>query len=198
MVKLSDIQRLAKEQNFNQERTENMKQISYQQAQNIIDVACEGWKRELFTTWGQDIIFKRKIEITEEFYQKMRKACTAPQNELFDEIFGKQCPYKVGDWVIDKKAEYPARKVSAVNPHFLYFEDYVGTYTFDYCRLATQEEIDAANIIPEGTPCLVRDTKTASWRLVYSNGKGRFKGADPTTYTWEYVQVLDVNNLPKY
>ena len=205
MVKLSDIQRLAKEQNLNQKQIENMKQITYQQAQNIIDVACESWKKELFTIWGQDIIFKRKIKITEEFYQKMRRACTAPQNVLFDDIFGKDSiPYKVGDWVIgwfckNEKYTEKAWQIREISDKYVYPSSNL-THNTDpvHLRFATEEEIAVAKIIPEGVACLVRHTKTDSWRLVYSNGKGRFKGADSTTYTWEYVQVLDVNNLPKY
>jgi hypothetical protein len=186
-------------------KTENMKQISYQQAQNIIDVACESWKRELFTIWGQDIIFKRKIEITEEVYQKMRKACTAPQNVLFDDIFGKDSiPYKVGDWVIgwfckNEKYTEKAWQIGKISDKYVYPSSNL-THNTDpvHLRFATEEEIAVAKIIPEGVACLVRDTKKSSWRLVYSNGKGKFKGADGFTYAWEYVQVLDVNNIPKY
>jgi hypothetical protein len=205
MVKLSDIQRLAKEQNFNQKQEENMKKITYQQAQNIIDVACEAWKKELFTIWGQDIIFKRNIEITETFYQKMRKACTAPQNELFDDIFGKDViSYKVGDWVVgwfckNDKYSNKAWKIGEVSDKYVYPSTNL-THNTDlkHLRLATDEEIIKAQHIPEGVACLVRDTKTSAWKLAYSGGNGKFKTADPTSYTWEYVQILDVNNLPKY
>jgi hypothetical protein len=31
----------------------------------------------------------RNIEISEDFYKEMRKACTAEQHKLFDDIFGK-------------------------------------------------------------------------------------------------------------
>jgi hypothetical protein len=63
--------------------------ISYTQAQEIIKIACARWKVKLAEKWAKEIVLERPIEITEEFYQKMRKACTGPQNASFDEIFGK-------------------------------------------------------------------------------------------------------------
>ena len=66
-----------------------MKIITYQQAQEIIDVACNNWKDKLFILWGKYIVYKKDVEIAENFYQEMRKVCTAEQHELFDTIFGK-------------------------------------------------------------------------------------------------------------
>jgi hypothetical protein len=39
--------------------------------------------------WATNIVLNKDTEISEEFYQEMRLACTATQNEIFDEIFGK-------------------------------------------------------------------------------------------------------------
>jgi hypothetical protein len=58
-------------------------------AQRIIDMACSTWKRKLAGQWAASIVLVEDIEISEEFYTEMRKACTTDQNEVFDEIFGK-------------------------------------------------------------------------------------------------------------
>ena len=63
--------------------------ISAANAQRIINVACENWKQKLAANWGFNIALSKDIEILEDFYQEMRKACTDSQNVLFDEIFGK-------------------------------------------------------------------------------------------------------------
>ena len=64
-------------------------------------------------------------------------------------------------------------------------------------RHATEEEIKKGQYIPEGTPCLVRDNNNQPWRFAYSSGDGRFTtGAGYGT--WGEVQVLDINNLPKF
>lgn len=68
----------------------NMKNrtLTPKQAQSIINIACEEWKKKLAVLWAKDIVLTKNIEVSEEFYTEMRKVCTAPQNELFDEIFG--------------------------------------------------------------------------------------------------------------
>jgi hypothetical protein len=58
-------------------------------AQRIISVACSAWKSKLAEMWATNIVLNNNTEISEEFYQEMRSACTAEQNEIFDEIFGK-------------------------------------------------------------------------------------------------------------
>lgn len=62
--------------------------ITAEQAQSIIDIACTTWTSRLADKWAKDIVTKKPIEISEEFYQEMRKACTGPQHHLFDQIFG--------------------------------------------------------------------------------------------------------------
>jgi hypothetical protein len=93
-------------------KQQEMKTITYNQAQQIIDIACSTWKEKLFTLWGKNIVLKQEITISGESYKEMRNACTDEQNTLFDEIFGKYVKY-----------------------------------------------------IPEGTPCLVRDSDLESWKL---------------------------------
>jgi len=62
--------------------------IKAKDAQSIIDIACDGWKSDLAAKWAKNIVLGEEVVIPEEFYKKMRKACTGPQNELFDKIFG--------------------------------------------------------------------------------------------------------------
>jgi hypothetical protein len=57
-------------------------------ATRIINIACSKWKPKLAEKWATNIVLNKNTEISEEFYQEMRKACTTEQNELFDEIFG--------------------------------------------------------------------------------------------------------------
>lgn len=60
-----------------------------EQAQSIIDIACDKWKRDLSKNWATNIVLKEDIIIEESFYKTMRAECTRQQNELFDTIFGK-------------------------------------------------------------------------------------------------------------
>lgn len=144
MTPLSIIQELDKKE---QSKSEPMKTriIKPEQGQQIIDAACSGWKEKLFDKWGKQIVLKQEIAVEEDFYQEMRKACTTPQNELFDKIFGKE-----------------------------------------------------EKLIPKGTPCLVRDYGDSVWKFVYSNGDGKFTNSgNGDIHNWRYMQVLDINNLPK-
>lgn len=84
-------------------KKENMKEITYEQAQSIIDIACDSWKEKLFHFWGKRIIYKTSIDIEKDFYKEMRKACTKEQHELFDKIFGKDNIPKKGTLVYVSK-----------------------------------------------------------------------------------------------
>lgn len=221
MTPLSIIQELDKKE---QSKSEPMKTrtITSEQAQSIIDIACATWKNTLFDKWGKAIVLKKEITIDESFYQEMRKACTAPQNELFDKIFGKdfQNPYKVGDflYVVNNGwncISHKAYKKSLCNGDvdeivdFDFYENRVMALTKTGAvlrietnpsafRLATEEEIKKVKFIPKGTPCLVRDSEYYNWILVYSNGNGGFIGTNnkKSLNDWKQVQVLDINNLP--
>lgn len=181
---------------------ETMKTITHTQAQQIIDIACITWKVKLAAKWSKEIVLKETIEISDNDYQEMRKACTSEQHKLFDEIFGKDKPlFKVGDWVMFEgtfKAGPYQIKSFTTNGSALdqngEWRDIQSQY-----RLATEDEIQKAQYIPEGTPCLGRDGDGYGWRLCYSNGNGRFKWTpNGKADTFEQVEVLDVNNLPKY
>jgi hypothetical protein len=62
--------------------------LTPQNATRIINIACSKWKPKLAEKWATNIVLNKDTEISEEFYQEMRKACTTDQNTLFDEIFG--------------------------------------------------------------------------------------------------------------
>ena len=63
--------------------------LTPEDATRIINMACWSWKPKLADKWAKHIILDMNIKIDEEFYKEMRSACTTEQNELFDEIFGK-------------------------------------------------------------------------------------------------------------
>jgi hypothetical protein len=193
-------------------KQETVRTITHTQAQQIIDIACPTWKDYLFTKWGKKIVLKQSIEISDDYYQEMRKACTSEQNQLFDEIFGTDSKFKVGDWIVPlkplQKNESHGRGDRAYQVYDVNFlgartynengeKDGNGFLYYSQARLATEEEIQKAQYIPEGTPCLVRYYDDDTWKLAYSNGDGKFK-TGIGNHSWKYVQVLDMNNLPKY
>jgi hypothetical protein len=63
--------------------------LNFEDAQKILGVACAGWRQNLVGKWGESLILNGHVKVSEGFYKEMRKACTAEQNRLFDEIFGK-------------------------------------------------------------------------------------------------------------
>lgn len=67
-------------------------QLSPQNAQRIIDIACTTWTAKLAKSWGADIVQNKTIDIHQDDYENMRSACTTEQNTLFDEIFGSDKP----------------------------------------------------------------------------------------------------------
>ena len=191
---------------------ETMKTITHTQAQSIIDIACREWKERLFELWGKDIVMKKSIGISGTYYQAMRKACTSEQHQLFDEIFDKDVKFKVGDWIVPLKPLenyqghgrnnrayqiYDVELLGVRTYNEIGEKDGNGFILFDEIRPATEEEIQKAQYIPKGTPCLVRDNDGLSWKFAYSNGNGTFN-AGINNFAWQQVKVLDLNNLPKY
>ena len=77
----------------------NMKNriLTPQNATRIINIACSKWKPKLAEKWATNIVLNKDTEISEEFYQEMRKACTTDQNILFDEIFGDEQLINISD-----------------------------------------------------------------------------------------------------
>ena len=72
------------------QKQETMKKINWEQAQEIIDIACHDWKEKLTEKWAKNIVLKKDIEVSDSSYRIMRKACTEEQNKVFDKIFGKE------------------------------------------------------------------------------------------------------------
>lgn len=197
MVKLSDIEKLTKTQ-------ESMRTIKYSDAQRIVDIACSEWKELLFNSWGKDIVLKKDINIPLENYQNMRKACTAEQHKLFDDIFGEDKPnFKIGDWIMyDSLFKAGAYQIKSFRNNDVAL-DQNGDARELSCgkyRLATEEEIKAANVFPDGTPCLVRDNLGDNWKFYYANGKGEFyaygRKSGINSIPWKYSMKLDMDNLP--
>jgi len=71
--------------------------LTPQNATRIINIACSKWKPKLAEKWATNIVLNKDTEISEEFYQEMRKACTTDQNILFDEIFGDEQLINISD-----------------------------------------------------------------------------------------------------
>ena len=63
--------------------------LTPENATKIINIACSTWKPKLAAKWATNIVLNKNTEISELFYIEMRNACTAEQNILFNEIFGK-------------------------------------------------------------------------------------------------------------
>jgi hypothetical protein len=138
-----------------------MRKITYEQGQLIIDNACPTWQRKLYNKWGEAIVFKRDIEISEDEYRGMRKACTPQQHKLFDGIFGEDKPqFKVGDWVVvfrgvsldSKEQDGKCLRIKELEPKGILLEGarHGGIHNGEVypieCRLATPEEIKKAEL----------------------------------------------------
>lgn len=115
--------------------------------------------------------------------------------------------FKVGDWVIGwftRHSEYKdqAWEIGGITPKGYIIPKKNSGHNCETknIRLATEEEIKAANVFPDGTPCLVRDYDSNMWRLNYSNGKGQWyangRRTSEETVSWKYSMKLDINNLP--
>jgi hypothetical protein len=113
-------------------------------AQRIISVACSAWKSKLAEKWATNIVLNKDTEISEEFYQEMRTACTAEQNEIFDEIFGKDeqlikaSDLKIGEAMIvqDKTTSWNGIIISRIwsdededEPHYVNMNDRKSTWS---------------------------------------------------------------------
>jgi hypothetical protein len=188
-------------------------EITYTQAQRIIDIACDSWKSRLADIWGKAIALKSPvINVQSEFIKEMKQAANAEQFRLLDEIFGKEeSKYKVGDWVIVKnyhpKYDGMALKIKEFKGSYVYWED------TEYCssnfgigdivRLATESEIKKATCLPDGTPILIK-TMGGSWGLRYADGNGGYydngsKRGRSNSGEGEKIIKLDanaLNNLP--
>lgn len=162
--------------------------LAPENAQQIIDIACNRWKTKLATMWANDIVLSKQIEIAESFYKEMRKACTAEQNALFDKIFGKdivECPYKVGDYIVIDNDLVQITSISADHHHDYWIRHEPISSTgggFGYrpykhrIKTATQEEINRFLEEINRFLCPYKDGELiwvkidGIWELRYSNG----------------------------
>lgn len=188
-----------------------MKTITASQAQKIIDIACCSWSSKLADLWARSIVLQKDIEVSDQLYKEMRKAADTNQNKILDSIFGKDQPeFKVGDWVVflpeiakshclytegfwDHKRTEPL-KIKHIKGTTLEFALEWSNRNICF-RLATKEEIEKATLLPDGTPCLVRDKDNDVWSLRYATGKGSFyafgRKKSGSFYTFKHVFKLD-------
>lgn len=180
--------------------------ISSEHAEEIIEAACIDWSEKLASRWAINIVLKRDISISEEFYKEMRVACTNEQNKLFDKIFGEDNPFKVGDWVFvgDETSIWNSVveliKIEGYNFYALNKEGKEDFISQSYVkRLATEEEINKVKYFPDGTPCLVKDIHSYTWGLRYADGKGSFYAdgkKEGVAVNFDFSKKLDMDNLP--
>jgi hypothetical protein len=111
-------------------------------ATRIINIACSKWKPKLAEKWATNIVLNKDTEVSEEFYQEMRKACTTDQNTLFDEIFGSDeqliniCDLKIGEAMIvhDNSTRWNGTIISRIwsgdndKPHYVDMNDRKSTW----------------------------------------------------------------------
>jgi hypothetical protein len=176
------------------------RKITPEQAQRIISIACNEWKQTLSEKWGKSIALRDIIEVNDDFYTQMRHACSVSQNEVLDEIFGKDNPlrFKVGDWIIDKDAIYNAIQISGIsNGHYLYKsnEYHEAAYSEEYCRAATDVEIAKAKYKDGDYIYIGKETNT--WksvvRLIEIEGKMGYainKLGEEDYFCVEYIERL--------
>ena len=191
---------------FNQSNNKNMDnrfpfKLGSIDATEILNVACDSWKKKLADSWGSDLLLNHSTLITEDFYKEMREACTDPQHKLFDEIFGKDT---VVDFSILNDEDIFHLK-TFTNNNYLFkgrnpFTAEVQTVSLKYqtkvlnriceehevveLRLATEEESKlyyqhyqhfpkwSINDTVDGEPVWSKNDILSNWLLRYSDGKG--------------------------
>ena len=202
---------------YKQLKTENIDnrfpfRLTEKDAKRIVEAACRGWRSRLSDKWGAELLRGGFVNIEEEYYKYMRKACTEEQNVLFDEIFGKdEEQFKAGDWItyIGSLSSSYTTKIQSVDKDG-WIESDVNKpeeevhYHYTQYRKATPEEIAKAQCpYEDGELCWVKDNP--AWALRYATGK-TFQGK-PTFYMdqhkggsekiWEYHKSAKGVELPK-
>lgn len=74
-----------------------MKTLTRKDFKRIHDIACNSWKSKLVELFP-DFTFTDTVEVSDTVYSQMRDACTGEQHNLFDEIFGSDHAFTVGEW----------------------------------------------------------------------------------------------------
>jgi hypothetical protein len=75
--------------------------ITSQDAVNIINIACSGWKQKLAEKWGANIVLQKNIEVDDGFIKEMFKAANEGQQKILIEIF----PHKASKDLDEIKGE---------------------------------------------------------------------------------------------
>ena len=189
------------------------------EATEIVNIACDSWKKTLADKWGSDLLLNHYTLVSEDFYKEMRQACTEPQHKLFDQIFGKDIDFNI---LNDKDVFY----VRYSNGEHLFkgnafnIEANIYTITNQYSlkiklnnlkaqelRLATEKERKLYYLVypqwsikdaKDGEPVWCKD-KEEYWHFRYADGKGRvyvnqYKSGHTVTYN-SYMK-FDPNHLP--
>lgn len=135
---------------YKKHKNNNMKTLNRKDFKRIYNIACGGWKPKLIELYGNEFAVQDSVQISDDDYNKMRKACTPDQNILFDEIFGKD-KKELNKWFVDKR--YDAWLMYYTDKGTRYGRDYVGNWVeeTDNCpnpyndkdnRVATKEEVE--------------------------------------------------------
>jgi len=133
-----------------------MKTITQEQARELVKNTKGYFRTILVSKFGFDLITTEKpIEVSDEFYEQMKKCFKEKQSDVFDKIFGKdEEGFKEGDWVYVLNSIKPYYKQEAdvfkvvrvktepSNDVLAFFDKRCGVST-DRLRKATPEEIKA-------------------------------------------------------
>ena len=144
-----------------QQKQINMKQsLTLGQLKDLVNAdSCTEWKTRLFNilksyySYKDDTVF----EICQEDIDYAKQRCSPKQLQLLKDaglVFEEECPYKVGDWIININPEIEedriAYKIKHITDNCYLLETNIPHKHFDIkydgLRKATQEEIDYASI----------------------------------------------------
>lgn len=98
LIKLSDIEKLAREQSLTLQKEERMIKITREQLHAIYKVACSEWQKKIRKI-VEGFHFSNDITLTQAQVDEMFKAATKDQLPTLEEIFGK--PLKELDFRVD-------------------------------------------------------------------------------------------------
>lgn len=164
-------------------KNNNMKTLNRKDFKRIYNIACVNWKITLVRMYGKEFAVQDSVQITDDDYNKMRKACTPDQNILFDEIFGKD-KKDLNKWFVDdrfpKLMIYYTDKGTMHGIGFdgVWFEDvtfHFSPYEDGNNRVATKDEAEIKLTIEakkrgfkDGNHnCMVMDTRELKGSLEY-------------------------------
>lgn len=171
-------------------------------ASTILSIAGNSWKKKLANKWGSDLVFQNYTMINKQFYNEMRSACTKEQNELFDEIFGKdkvEIDFSILNdedvfYIKGNHSEYlfkgknlfesSIQSLNILNKHDCYYYKDSGPFiksNITEIRKATKEEQElyythypqwSIKDAKDGEPVWVRVRHSTEWYLRYATGRG--------------------------